>query len=347
MVIFIGMIKTDARKLDHKTLEEIRIRAVQQVQSGESPEDIIRALGFSRASIYNWLAAYREGGWDALIARHIPGRPKKLKGYQIQWIYNTVTMKDPRQLKFPFALWTRGMIAILIRRRYGIKLSRASVGRLLAQLGLTCQRPLRRAYQQNPVFVEQWLKQEYPKIRALAKKIGATIYFEDEAGIRSDYHSGTTWAPRGVTPVVVQTGARFGLNMISAVSPRGQFRFMIVKGRVTSVTICEFIKRLMVGAKRPVILIMDGHPTHKAKKVSDCIASYKGKLRVYILPPYAPELNPDELVWNHVKNHCIGRMGVSGPEDLKMKVMGSLRHLQKSPHIIRGFFKTKYTCYAA
>lgn len=174
-----------------------------------------------------------------------------------------------------------------------------------------------------------------------------TIYFEDEAGIRSDHHSATTWTPRGVTPLLVKRGARFGLNMISAVNPRGQFRFMIVKGRVTSDTICTFIKRLMVGAKQPVILMMDGHPTHRSKKVSDCIASYKGKLRVYILPPYAPELNPDEFVWNHVKNHCIGRMGVRGPEDLKMKVLGILCHLQKSPHIIRGFFKTQYTCYAA
>ena len=130
------MQKQDARKLDHKTLEAIRIRAVQQVQSGESPETVIRVLGFSRACIYQWLSAYRSGGWDALKAGTITGRPKKLTGPQIRWIYKTVTGKNPLQLNFPFALWTRAMISTLIYRKFGVKLSLSSVGRLLAQLGL-------------------------------------------------------------------------------------------------------------------------------------------------------------------------------------------------------------------
>src|SRR5512137_1775468 len=171
------MAKNDARKLDHKTLEAIRIRAVEQVQSGESPETVIRALGFSRACIYNWLASYRAGGWHALRARPLKGRPKKISGRQMKWIYDTVTLKNPMQYKFEFALWTRAMIRTLINERYGIKLSLPSVGRLLAQLGLTCQKPLMRAFQQNPALVEKWLREEYPQIRAKAKRIGAEIYF--------------------------------------------------------------------------------------------------------------------------------------------------------------------------
>jgi len=143
------MTKLDARKLDHGTLEQIRIRAVQQVLAGESPEVVIRALGFSTRSIYSWLAMYRAGGWDALKAKRISGRPRKLSGRDLQWVYRTVTGKNPLQLGFPFALWTRAMIAKLIVKRCGVRLSLASVGRLLAQLGLTCQKPLWRAYRQD------------------------------------------------------------------------------------------------------------------------------------------------------------------------------------------------------
>jgi len=187
------MPKNDARKLDHKTLEAIRIRAVEQVQAGESPEVVIKSLGFSRSCIYTWLARYRSGGWHALRAIPLNGRPPRITGPQMKWIYNTVTRKNPLQLKFEFALWTRGMIRILIKERFHIDLSLTSVGRLLAQLGLTCQKPLMRAFQQNPSLVEKWLKEEFPAIRTQAKKRGAEIFFADEAGVRSDFHSGKTW----------------------------------------------------------------------------------------------------------------------------------------------------------
>src|SRR5262249_49904027 len=144
-----------------------------------------------------------------LRSRKSSGRPKTLTARQIKWIYDTVTLKNPLQLQLPFALWTRAQIRTVIYRRFGIKLSLASIGRLLAQLGLTCQKPLFRAYQQNPSLVEKWLKEEYPQIRAQAKREGAEIFFEDESGVRSDFHSGTTWAVRGKTPVVRVTGQRF------------------------------------------------------------------------------------------------------------------------------------------
>ena len=176
------MPKQDARKLDHKALEAIRIRAVQQVQSGQSPEVVIQALGFSRRCIYSWLAMYRAGGWDALNAKPIAGRPKKLSARQIKWLHDAVTMKNPLQFKLPFALWTRGQIRTLLYRQYRMKLSLTSIGRLLAQLGLTCQKPLFRAWQQNPSLVQRWLEQEYPKIRSLAKRAGAEIFLRMSPG---------------------------------------------------------------------------------------------------------------------------------------------------------------------
>ncbi len=341
------MDKQDARTLDHGTLEAIRVRAVRQVQAGESPEAVIRALGFTRRCIYSWLAMYRAGGWDALKAKKIPGRPRRLSGRDMQWVYRTVTGKNPLQRGFPFALWTRGMVQSLIRKHCGVRLSLVSVGRLLAQLGLTCQKPLWRAYQQDGSRVQQWLKREYPRIRALAKREKAEVFFEDESGVRSDFHSGSTWAVRGQTPIVRVTGQRFSLNMISAISPRGALRFMVVKGGVGARVFIEFLKRLMHGQRRPVFLIVDGHPAHRAKIVKEFVESLEGKLRLYFLPPYSPELNPDELVWNDVKNNAVGRSKLDGPKDLHRAVVGRLRFLQKRPDRVRSFFQSPDTRYAA
>jgi transposase len=333
------MEKLDGRKIGPEAMEQIRIRAVKRVQQGESPEKVIATLGFSRACIYNWLARYRAGGWHALRSGKHPGRPKKLDGTQIAWINKTIRDKNPLQLKFSFALWTRSMVTRLIRKQFGLKLSESSVGRLLRQMGFSCQKPLYRAYQQDPEAVEYWKKTVFPQIKKRAKKLGATIYFEDESGIRSDFHAGTTWSPKGQTPVIKVTGARFSTNMVAAISTRGHLRFMVNQGTVNAEVLCDFLKRLMHNAQQPIFLIWDGHPTHKSKKVRECIESFEGKLEVYILPSYSPELNPTEQVWRSVKNHGVGRKSVFGPDQLKSAVTSCLRRLQKIPKIVLSFFK--------
>jgi len=339
--------ETDCRRLDHQALSELRKQAVLQVQSGVSPEVVAKAMGINRTTIYDWLALYRRGGWDALKAKKRGGRPRKLNGKAMAWIYRTVAMKNPMQLQFKFALWTIDMIRKLIHKKFGITLSKSSVNRLLDQLGLSAQKPLWRAYQQNPEAVESWLKSEYPRIKKLAAKDGAEIYFGDEAGVRSDFHSGTTWAPKGKTPVVSATGARFGFNIISAVSPRGMLRFMVVEGSVTAATFIEFMKRLLIGASKPVYLIVDGHPSHKAKKVREWIDAQAGRIKLFLLPGYSPELNPDELVWNNLKNHGLGGRVYSNKEEMKKIVISHLRKLQRLPEVIRGFFRKPSTVYAA
>ena len=339
--------KQDARRLGHKTLTELRRRAVAQVQAGESPEVITRALGISRATMYGWLALYRSGGWAALDAHKRGGRPRKLNGKALAWVYRTVTTKDPMQMTFAFALWTTGMIATLIYRRFGVRLSRSSVSRLLNQLGLSPQRPLWRAYQQNAEDVQHWLKRDFPRIVDLARREHAQIYFADEAGVRSDFHSGTTWGVRGQTPVVSTTGARFGMNLISAVNRQGQMRFMVTKGRVGARTFVEFLRRLLKDAKRPVFVIVDGHPAHRARLVKQYVESSNGRLRLFNLPGYSPELNPDEWVWNDLKNNGIGRKSLSAKPQLHKAVLSHMRHLQKSPALIRSFFHAPTTRYAA
>lgn len=317
------------------------------MQEGQSPEIVAKALGINRVTIYGWLSRYRHGGWGALDAQKRGGRPPKLDGKALRWIYQTVTEKDPLQLKFTFALWTAKMVGQIINRRFDIQLSKASVCRLLRQLGLTPQRPVWRAYQQNPEEVQKWLEEEYPRIQRLARQQKAMIFFGDEAGVRSDHHAGTTWATRGKTPVVSSTGARFGLNLISAVSAQGEFRFMVLRGRVGAGSFIEFIKRLLHGLPGRVFLIVDGHPAHKAKAVTRFTEAVKDRFRLFFLPPYSPELNPDEGVWNDLKNNAIGRQSLHSREHLHGAVISHLRFIQKSPDRVCSYFNHETTKYAA
>jgi transposase len=343
--------ENDGRKLDHRTLEVLRLRAVEQVQAGAHPEDVAETLGLHRKTVYGWLAKFREGGRDALLAKPVPGRPSKLSGVQIARLYELIVGADPRQLSFAFALWTREMVRQVIRREFGVALSVVSVGRLLRTMGLSPQRPLYRAYQQNPEAVARWKAEQFPAIRAGAKAEGATIYFADEAGIRSDYHSGTTWAPVGRTPVVRTTGARFSINMLSAVSAQGALRFTVHEGTVNAAVFIDFCKRLLHDAERtgggPVYLIVDGHPAHRAKATTEFVASTNGRLKLFFLPGYSPELNPDEWVWKNVKHDRIGKTGVTSQDDLKSKVISALRRLQKLPSLVRGFFRDPHLHYIA
>ena len=341
------MRSNDARKLDHQTLEALRMRAVKQVQAGESPEVVAGALGINRTTIYDWLAQYRSGGWHRLKAKPVPGRPSKLSGAALRWIFTTVTRKNPLQMNFEFALWTREMIAAIIYRRFKIRYSLVSIGRLLAQLGITCQKPLHRALQRNATLVAQWLKKEYPRIKRMAVKQRAEIQFGDAASIRSDHHSGRTWGKKGVTPIVESTGARYSLSLISTVTARGKMRFMIKEGSVNSTVFIGFLKRLLAGMKRPIFLIVDRGSAHVSKMTTAFVASQKGKLQLFYLPPYSPDLNPDELVWNHLKNHTIGRMAMADKLEFKRKVTGSMRALQKNPQKVASFFQKDSLRYAA
>ena len=328
---------SDGRKLDHHVLQAMRQRAVSAVKEGQPVSSVAAAFGVNIRTVFNWLASYANGGQSALLAKPIPGRPPKVTAEEMRWIANAVKDNTPQQHKFEFALWTLSIIAELIHRQFGKKLSLSAVGRIMRLLGFSAQKPLYRAWQQDAVLVRKWESETWPEIRAEAKRMGATVYFGDESGIRSDYHTGTTWAPCGETPVVNVTGRRFSLNMISAVSPQGEFRFMVHEGTVTAHVFREFLKRLMAGARNPVFVVLDGHPIHKAKLVKDYVETQNGQLKVFYLPPYSPHLNPDEQVWAHLKRR-VSKQSVQNYENMKKLAISALRRIQKIPKLVRSFF---------
>src|SRR5512144_780616 len=234
----------DGRKLDHKALEAIRIHAVLRVrEDGASPEALIDALGFHRSCLYDGLKRYDEGGLDALKAKPIPGAPVKLAVWQGKGLRQMIVEKTPLDVGYTVALWTRAIVREVLQRELGVRASDATVGRWLRAWGLSVQKPLRRAYEQDPAPVQPWLDQTYPAGQQPAHDHDAEVYFGDESGVGSTAHSGTTWGVMGDTPVVPVTGQRFRLHMLSAVSPQGRLRFMLSTEPVNEEIFCDFLRR--------------------------------------------------------------------------------------------------------
>src|SRR3954469_7143981 len=339
------MREDDGRKLDHHTLEVLRLRAVDQVARGVPAAGGgagLTAVGIHPKTIYTWLAKARTGGRQALLSRSAPGPRRKLFDTQLRELADLLITTDPRDHGLPVALWTREIVRQLIAARFGVPLTVASVGRTVHDLGFSAQRPLYRAEQADPAAVARWRQVEYPQIAAAATATGGVVYFVDEAGVRSDDHAGTTWAPVGATPTVRATGARFGLNMISAISAQGALRFAVFTGTLTAAGFLAFLRRLLHDAGQrgsgPVFVIVAGHPVPRARAVDDFVGSTDGALRLHRLPAYSPQLNPDEWVWNNVKADGVAPAAPKGPEQMKSVVRARLRRLQRLPHIVRGFF---------
>ncbi len=326
-------------------LYEKRKNAVAAVQRGETVKLVARTHHVPMRTIFEWLARYRQGGWHALADKARSGRPRKVSGEIIAWLYQAITLGDPRQFKLSFCLWTLNIIRTVLKKEHGVQLSKSAVSRLLKQMGLTPQRPIYRSYKQDPKEVEKYLSHTFPQLQALARHIGAEIYFVDESAVRSDHHRGTTWAPLGQTPVVEDSGDRFGLKLISAVSPRGDMRFAVIEGRMNSEKFIEFLKKLHADAGKPIIVIADNASYHSSDKVKK-FAGKSQDIHLGWLPKYAPELNPDEQVWNHAKAR-LARLFIENKENLKACVLNIMRSIQKTKKLIVSFFHLKETRYAS
>ena len=341
--------KRDGRTFDHQTLEAIRLMAVERVREGEPASEVIAAYGFNRTTIYKWLnAALRPGmGIKALRSTKATGRPRSLTVAQEKQVFRWVNGRDPRQYGLDFGLWTRAVVIELIEKKFGIRLGLTAVGELLAKLGLTPQKPLQRAYQRDPEAIEKWQRETYPAIAKQAKAEGADIFFWDESGFRADTAHGKTWGVRGQTPVVQRPGQRQSISAASAVNAKGAFWFCTYEGALNAELFVELLEQMMKYRKKPVHLVLDSLPAHKKALVRQYVAATEGRLTLHFLPGYAPDLNPDELVWSHVKRTGTARRPLQKGEKLRDKIEEQLAKLQQIPHLVRSFFKAPSVAYVS
>lgn len=341
------MATIDGRTLDHKTLEHIRIQAVRRVlEDKEKPSEVMRSYGLCRTTIYPWLREFKEKGWEALAESIAQGPAPKMTDRQKERVKGWILGKDPRQYGFDFGLWSRRIVQELIQEKMGIALCLASVGRLLASLHITPQKPLRRAYERDPQAVQLWLDETYPRLRKRAKKQGAKIFFLDEAGFQSDPALGRTYGLKGQTPVVPTSGQRQSINVISAVNARGEFWAATYDGKLNAESFVLFLQDFMKGRQGKVFLVIDGHPSHTAKAVDRYVETLGGRLELHRLPSYAPDLNPDEFVWSHMKKNGVSKKPLKQNESLRKRVEEDLLKINANPALVRSFFRAESVAYA-
>ena len=260
-------------------------------------------------------------------------------------MFRWVNGKDPRQYGLDFGLWTRSVVADLIERKFDVRLGLTAVGELLAKLGLTPQKPLQRAYQRDPEAIERWRREIFPSIARKAKEAGGEVYFWDESGFRADAVHGKTWGVKGQTPVVERPGQRQSISAASAVNSKGAFWYCTYQGGLNAELFVALLKKMMRRRLKPVHLVVDGLPAHKTALVKDYVASTNGLLTLHFLPGYAPELNPDELVWSHMKRTGVARTPLRKGEQLSDKIEAQLAAIKRMPQLVRSFFKAPDVAY--
>lgn len=339
--------KRDGRSFDHRTLEAIRLMAVERVRDGERPSSVVTSFGFNRTTIYKWInAAEKPGeGLEALRSRPATGRPRSLSPRQEQQVFRWINGRDPRQYGLDFGLWTRSMVANLIEQKFHVRLGVTAVGELLAKLGLTPQKPLQRAYQRDPEAIEKWKRERFPAIAEQARASGGEVYFWDESGFRADAVHGKTWSKKGSTPVVQRPGQRQSISAASAVNSRGAFWYCTYQGGLNAELFVTLLRRMIRHRTKPVHLVVDGLPAHKTTLVKTYVEATNGMLTLHFLPGYAPELNPDELVWSHMKRTGVARAPLRRGESLREKIEEQLGKIKRMPGLVRSFFKTPTVAY--
>jgi transposase len=340
------MASIDNRSLDHKTLEHMRLLAVGRVKAGEKPSPVAKSIGIYRTSIYKWLRVEKKLGLEGLKSTTACGPMPKLTPAQKNRVRRWIVGKDPRQYGFDFGLWTRSIVAQMIQDKFGVALTLPSIGHLLTSLDITPQKPLRRAYERDEEEIAHWKETRYPALRKRAKRRGADIFFLDEVGVRSDSPLGRSYGLRGKTPVVKTSGQRQQINAISAVNAKGAFWFKVYTGMLNAALFILFLGDLLKGRSRPIFLVVDGLPAHKAKTVAKYVQSTKGRLELHFLPPYAPDLNPDEFAWAHLKTNGTSKKPLRKNESLKKRVDDDLANIRNDKKLVRSFFQAESVSYA-
>lgn len=340
----------DARKLNTDAQQEIRYQVIRLKKKGYKRSEISEITGVHAGTISKWCTLYKTGGMKALEIKK-RGRPegtcRTLSGDQEKKIQKDLIDKCPDQMKLPFALWTRIAVQQHIFEIYKIKMPIRTVGEYLSRWNFTPQKPLKRAYKQNPKAVKKWLKDEYPAIKQRAKNELAEIQWGDETGLCNDSYHGRSYAPKGKTPAIRLHPRCKRVNLISSITNQGKVRFMFYKDKMNSQTFIKFMKRLIKDAAKKVFLILDNLKVHHSYIVKDWLKEHQDKIEVFFLPSYSPELNPDEYLNGDLKSGVHSGIPARTQGQLKRKALSHLRKLQKLPGRVANYFKHPKIAYAA
>jgi transposase len=345
-----GMKHVDMRKLPAAAQEERRRQVIGLRERGLTYQAIAAQVGLSRTGVFDICQRFATEGAKGLVNKprgRKPDEQRLLDAAQEAKVRRLICRHTPDELDLPFALWSRAAVRELIRQHCGVVLAVRTMGKYLARWGFTAQKPLRRAYEQNPAAVRRWLRRDYPAIVAAARRARGLIFWGDETGLRADDVRGRSYAPRGRTPAIRVCHRRAGLSLIAAVSNRGALRWMVIDGAVNAATLIRFLQRLIRDAKRKVFLILDRLRVHRAAKVHDWLAAHRTKIEVFYLPAYSPELNPDEGLNADLKQAVTRKAPARSKQQLKWAIVSHMRQLSKSPARIRSYFRHKPVRYAA
>lgn len=325
-----------ARKGRRSTNEE-RMNAIRLLQQGYTRAQVANILDVAESSVYEWQSKFRKGGLAAVSTKIASGRKRLLSDEQLVKLYKWLC-GNPRQAQFDFGLWTRKIVRDLIRREFGIDYTPQNVGKILKMLGFSPQRPVWRALERDPEKRRKWMEETFPAIKKRADQEGAKIYFADEAYSRTDHHAGTTWALVGQTPVAEHIGAREGIGMISAISMRGEMHWMVYAEPMNSTLFTDYLSYLIDDVEGKIFLVVDRARYHTSHETALWLMDHKDRIELFFLPPYSPDLNPDEWVWKNVKHDNIYRIVPQQPGDLFAIASRALCALWKASEKIRGFF---------
>lgn len=311
-------------------------------------KETVRIFKVSYSAIRKWVGLYNQEGKSALTTDH-RGRPKgkELTQAQERSLIKKISNKTPEQLQLRFGLWTRENVGALLYQEFGIKRSVWQIGRYLNEWGLTPQKPIYKAYEQKNEDVKKWLDELYPKIKRMSKKENAMVFWGDETGVRSHDTRGRSFAPAGPTPVVRKTGKRFGITMISAVNNRGKLYFMICQGGINAERFIKFLKRLIRSRREKIFLIIDNLPAHKTNRVKKWVKENGKKIKLFYLPSYSPELNPDEYLNQDLKVSITGKISMEDSRELKKGVVKFMNKRKKNPYQVKKYFHHPKVKYAA
>jgi transposase len=332
------------RKLPAAAQEERRRQVVGLRQRGLAYRVIAEQTGLSRTGVIDICQRFAAEGTKGLVSRRRGRKPDAAQGAEVRGL---VCRHTPDELGLPFALWSRAAVGLLIARRHGVGLAVRTVGKYLARWGFTAQRPIRRAYEQDPAAVRRWLRRDYPAIVARARQARGVIFWGDETGLRSDDVRGRGYAPRGRTPLVRVCHKRARLSLVSAVANKGELRWMVAEGAVNAPTLIRFLQRLVRDARRKVFLILDRLKAHRAHMTRDWLAGHRSEIEVFYLPPYSPELNPDEGVNADLKQAVPRKAPARSRQQLRRATISHMRSLAKRPRRIRAIFQHPQFRYAA